>query len=77
MEEEKNDKNKKFAPRQNKAQKYVGQKEDEAWWKSVEIDPEKAKQQTDKQIYRILVQNMGVFRWQSAQLNYTQFTNFI
>ena len=65
IHEEENDRN--LQQQKNKSSKYVGQKEDEQWWKDVKIDEEEAKKQTDKQIYRILVDKMGVFRWQNAQ----------
>eukprot|EP01084_Bolivina_argentea_P297701 512921_1 len=42
---------------------YVGEKEDNKWWEGVEPD----KQQKEEDIYRILVEKMGAFRWQNAR----------
>ena len=44
---------------------YVGEGEGDKWWKAVESD-EKSNQ-TEDDIYRILVNNTGVFRWQTPQ----------
>ena len=47
-------------PKPAKGTRYVGANEDERWWEDVD-------EKTDKKtIYNKLVENMGVFRWQSA-----------
>ena len=43
---------------------YVGKKEDEDWWRK--ITPIKD-DQTPEEMYRLLVENMGIYRWQNAQ----------
>eukprot|EP01084_Bolivina_argentea_P026280 48847_1 len=53
-----NNENKKIIPHKKKT--YVGKKEDEKWLDKIE----EAKNEEDG--YRLLVQHMGVFRWQSA-----------
>ena len=48
---------------------YVGKKEDDLWWEDVKI-PAKPGDKTDQsndEIYRSLVDNMGIFRWQNPQ----------
>ena len=46
--------------------KYVGKKQDHLWWEDVKTG--KYEHQSSSEIYRILVENMGVFRWQNPQL---------
>ena len=48
-----------------KKEAYVGKKEDDLWWEDVEIGDDTKQSQAD--IYRILVDNMGTFRWQNPQ----------
>ena len=40
---------------------YIGKDEDDAWWE--EVSPK----QTEGEIYSILIENIGIFRWQNAQ----------
>eukprot|EP01084_Bolivina_argentea_P018122 33788_1 len=42
--------------------KYIGKKEDDNWWDHINPNDEK---QDDEQIYRQLIEKMGVFRWQN------------
>eukprot|EP01083_Nonionella_stella_P152390 488390_1 len=44
--------------------KYIGKKQDDKWWEDANWDTEYNKEKND-QIYRKLVENMGVFRWQN------------
>ena len=42
---------------------YVGKREDEDWFRKITLnDPP----QTHQEIYRRLVENIGIFRWQNA-----------
>ena len=43
---------------------YVGKREDEEWLRK--ITPDENDGQTPEQIYRHLVENIGIFRWQNA-----------
>ena len=45
--------------------KYVGATQDNQWWEKITVE-EDPKQTTDE-IYRILVEKMGIFRWQTPQ----------
>ena len=51
---------------------YIGDKEDDLWWKEVkpELPGIDEQTQTYAEIYRILVDNMGIFRWQNPQFVY-------
>ena len=43
---------------------YVGKTEDEEWLRK--ITPEENDGETSEEIYRRLVENIGIFRWQNA-----------
>ena len=67
-EEEPGDDNKESQPSPKPSKNvYVGKREDDLWFSKVDPKLKNESSQTDADVYRILVDNMGIFRWQNPQ----------